>query len=304
MIQSVADLCTYVYVMIDDLYRTVIAPHDQRPGPRSACSESEIITLTVVAELLGLDDEGPFLAYVRRNHPTLFPRLPERTRYNRRRRALVAVTNHLRIALMQRLLRRLDPAERTLCLIDSLPIPVVGFAHARGSHRWYGEAAYGYCAAKKLRYYGFKLHLLATHDGLVLDFALVPANRADGDLCEQLLIENERLVVLGDKAYLNAPLQQLLARRNTLTLLTPRRANQCPDPVPHPLTPLLASLRQAIATVNSQLDDHLQMERNRAKSVVGLCARIQAKLTAQTVGVCLNFLLGQPLLALKALAVI
>src|SRR5579862_3200100 len=236
MIQSFADLCTYVYVLIDDLYRAVIAPHDHRPGPRGACSESEIVTLTVVAELLGLDEEGPFLAYVRRHHLALFPRLPERTRYNRRRRALVAVTNRLRIAVMQRLLRCLDPAARTLCAIDSLPIPVVGFAHARGRHRWYGEAAYGYCAAKKLPYYGFKLHLLTTHDGLVLDFALVPANRADGDLSEQLLIENERLVVLGDKAYLNAPLQRLLERRNGLILLAPRRANQRPDPAPHPLT--------------------------------------------------------------------
>ncbi len=78
MIQSFADLCTYVYVMIDDLCRIVIAPHDYRPGPRRACSESEIITRPVLAELLGLDDDGPFLAYVRRHHLALFPRLPER----------------------------------------------------------------------------------------------------------------------------------------------------------------------------------------------------------------------------------
>lgn len=136
MITSFADLCTYVYVVIDDLYRAVIAPHDHRPGPRGACSEREIITLSVVAELTGQDEEGPFLAYLRRNHPTLFPLLPERTRYNRRRRHLIEVTNRLRVAVLHRLLRRLDPQERTLCLIDSLPVPVVGFAHARGRHRW------------------------------------------------------------------------------------------------------------------------------------------------------------------------
>ncbi len=74
--------------------------------------------------------------------------------------------------------------------------------------------------------------------------------------------------------------------------------------MPHPLIPHLASLRQAIETVNSQLDGHLQIEHNRAKSVVGLCARVQAKLTAQTLGVCLNVLSDQPFLALKALALI
>jgi len=300
MIASFADLCTYVYVLIDDLYQTLIAPQDRRPGPRSACSESEIITVSVVAELTGQDAEGPFLAYLRRNHPALFPLLPERTRYNRRRRRLTEVTNRLRIALLQRLLRRLDRAERTLCLIDSLPVPVVGFAHAHGSHRWYGEATYGHNAAKKQTFYGFKLHLLATQTGVVLDFALVPANRTDGELTAQLLSETARLVVLGDKAYLNAPLQAALVQHNAVVLLTPQRTNQAPDPHPHPLLALLSSLRQAIETLNAQLAGQFQIERNRAKSIPGLCARIQAKLTAHTIGVYLNEWLGQPSRALAA----
>jgi len=304
MIASFTELCTYVYVVIDDLYQALIAPQDRRPGPRGRCSESELITLTLVAELTGQDEEGPFLAYVRRNHPTLFPLLPERSRYNRRRRRLTEVTNRLRVALLQRLLRRLDASERRLCLLDSLPVPVVGFAHARGSHRWYGEAAYGYNAAKKQTFYGFKLHLLATQTGVVLDFALVPANRVDGDLTAPLLSETARLVVLGDKAYLNAPLQAALARHHEVTLLTPQRANQTPDPHPHPLTPLLSSLRQAIETLNAQLAEQFQIERNRAKSVPGLCARIQAKLTAHTLGVYLNEWLGQPRRALAALNLI
>lgn len=47
-------------------------------------------------------------------------------------------------------MRRLDPHERTLCLIDSLPVPVVGCAHARGRQRGDGAAAYGHNAAKTL----------------------------------------------------------------------------------------------------------------------------------------------------------
>ena len=76
MIADFAELCTYVYVLVDDLYHVVAAPHVHRPGPRSQFSDSELITLTVVAELLGLDEESPFLRYLARNHPTLFPRLP------------------------------------------------------------------------------------------------------------------------------------------------------------------------------------------------------------------------------------
>ena len=96
MIADFADLCTYVYVLVDELYWPLAAPYDQRPGPRAAFTDGELITLTLVAELLGLDAETRFLAYVRRNHRALFPLLPERSRYNRRRRQLIEGSNRIR----------------------------------------------------------------------------------------------------------------------------------------------------------------------------------------------------------------
>ena len=303
MIEDFADLCTYACVIVDELYQLVVAPHDHRPGYRSDFSDSEVIALTLVAELIGMDEEQAFLAYVKRNHRALFPRLPERSRYNRRRRALTEATNRIRGALMQLVPGRLAPAERDLCVVDSLPVPVVGFHHARGSHRWYGEASYGYVASKKLTIFGYKLHLLITHGGLILDFVLAPAHHADGALTEQLLIDKRWLTVLGDKAYLNAALQDLLLWRNDLLLLTPTRANQRQQ---HPaaLTRAIAHFRQVIETLNSQLAEQFHVERNKAKSVAGLCARLQAKLAAHTLGVYLNCLLGRPLLHLKDLALI
>ena len=303
MIHGFEDLCTAAYVVIDDLYRAHLAPRDRRPGPRGRCTDSEIITLSVVAELVGQDEEVAFLAYLRRNHRALFPHLPGRSRYNRRRRALREATNVLRRAIQRRVWDDLPADERDLCLIDSLPVPVVGFAHAAGRHRWRGHAAYGYNATKRQTIYGFKLHLLATHSGLILDFALVPANVADGDLSAQLLAEQAHLTVLGDKAYLNAPLQERLRRENAVDLLAPTRAN-ARTPLPAPLARLIAHFRQAIETLNSQLAEHLGVERNRAKCLSGLCARLQAKLTAHTLGLFLNQHAGQPLLALKTLALI
>ena len=303
IIESFVALCTAVYVLVDDRYRLVVAPYDRRPGPVGDCSDGELIALTLVAELVGLDEEAAFLAYLRRNHPTLFPHLPSRSRYNRRRRRLVEATNRIRIALASDVLLHLSPEDRDLAVIDSLPVPVVGFAHARGAHRWYGQARYGHNATKGQTFYGYKLHLLASASGLVLDFALVPANVSDGALAEQLLLGQRDLTVLGDKAYINAPLQALLAHRNHVHLLTPARVNQR-QPQDGRLGALIAHFRQAIETLNSQLAEHLQVERNRAKSVPGLCARIQAKLTAHTLGLLLNCLCGHPLRSLKALALI
>jgi hypothetical protein len=143
MIQTFEDLCTYAYVTVDELFQASVLPHDYRPGPRSTFSDSEVITLPLVAEIVGLDDESVFLDYVARNHRTLFPLLPDRSRYNRRRRALGDATNTIRCQLLSFLLALLPPDERPLCLLESLPLAVGGFHHTRGEHRWYGWATYG-----------------------------------------------------------------------------------------------------------------------------------------------------------------
>jgi hypothetical protein len=303
MIADFADLCTYLYVLTDEAYWEVAAPHDRRPGPDAAFTGSELITLTLAAEVVGLAAETRFLAYVRRNHRALFPLLPERSRYNRRRRQLIEVTNRVRGAIMARLWRVLEAEGRELCVVDSVPVPVVGYHHAAGDHRWWGEADFGRVPSKKQHIDGFKLHLLISHCGLILDFALAPANHNDGTLTAQLLADKAGLTVLGDKGDINGPLQQRLAARHGLTLLTPERKNQLAQ-LPAALTQAINHFRQIIETVNSQLVEQLQLQRNRAKSGSGLCARVQAKLAAHTLGVYLNYLLGRPLLALMDLALI
>ncbi len=303
MIANFADLCTYLYVLTDEAYQAVAAPYDTRPGPDALFSDSERITLTVAAELLGIAAETRFLAYVRRNHRALFPLLPERSRYNRRRRQLIEVTNRLRSAIMARLWRILEAEGQDLCVVDSVPVPVVGYHHAAGEHRWWGEADFGRVPSKKQAIYGFKLHLLVSHSGLILDFTLAAANHNDGKLTAQLLADKAGLTVLGDKGYINGPLQADLMARQDLTLLTPKRRNQR-DQLPAALTQAINHFRQIIETVNSQLVEQFQLQRNRAKSLSGLCARVQAKLTAHTFGLYLNYLLGRPLLALMDLAFI
>jgi len=60
---------------------------------------------------------------------------------------------------------------------------------------------------------------------------------------------------------------------------------------------------QIAETVNSQLAEQFHIEVNHAQSFGGLCAHLYTKLTAHTLCLCLNRLLGQPtILPIKALA--
>jgi hypothetical protein len=289
MIEDFEDFCTAMYTLIDDTWRQV-APLFARPGPAPACSDGELITMAIVGECCGWDQETEALARWAA-HRRLFPRQPERSRFNRRRRALAAGIN-----LVRRLaLRALDLARDRQCALDGLPVPVVGFHLAPAASREWARhgAAYGRVSAKKQTIYGYKLHLLVTLGGVVLDFELAPANAPEAQVGGELLADHAGLTVVADKGYLHAALAAELWRTRRVALLTPRRRNQ-KQQLPAAATRLLNHFRQIVETVNGQLDEQFHIGGDHAHSFDGLRARLYTKLAAHTLCVALNRALGNP----------
>jgi len=300
MITQFEDYCLWMYVVVDELWPQV-APWCRRPGPAPGCSDSELVTMVLVGESRGWDQETDLVREwgTRRD---LFPVVPERSRFNRRRRALAPALNALRRVT----LRLLDLAADRQCAIDSLPVPALRFhlvpgSSAVGTWKAHG-AAFGQVTTKKQTIFGYKLQLLVTLNGVILDFLLAPANVTDLEAGAELLAKHRDLLVLGDKGYLSAPVAAELLATAGITLLTVPRTNQRVQ-----LPPVLAALqtrwRQIVETVNGQLADLLHIEDNHAHSFDGLCARLYSKLTAHTLAIYLNRLLGKlDCLHLKALA--
>ena len=225
MITDFRDFCTWAYVIIDDLYQQ-LAPFylHSRPGPHVAfCSDSELITMTFVGECRGWDQETVLLSSWR-DYADLFPVLPERTRFNRRRRNLMQLINLMR----QTILPCLDVAADSQAAIDSLPLPVMGFhlvPHSRNDWGAYG-AAYGKVSSKKQTIYGYKLHLLVTLGGIILDFELAPANADDRYIGLEILEQHPGLQVLGDKGYISQPIADHLLKHYQVELKTLPKRNQ------------------------------------------------------------------------------
>ena len=298
MIHDFEDFCLYAYVIVDDIWKE-IAPLFSRPGPRPDCSDSELITIALVSECRGWDTETELRDYWE-PYLDLFPNFPERSRFNRRRRNLAQAINVIR----RRLLKRLDLSRDRQCIIDSLPVPVVKFhlvPSSTGDWQAYG-ARFGKVSSKQQTIFGYKLHLLITLSGLILDFELAPANAPDLEVGEELLAQHTDLKVLGDKGYVSARATESLWRHNRLRLLSLRRKNQ-KKPLPPALTKLINRVRQLIETVNGQLTQQLNVEKNRAHSFHGLGTRLYTKLTAHTLCIYINRLLGRDdVLQIKSLA--
>jgi IS5 family transposase len=295
IVADFADFCLVVYMTVDDLYRTLPAC----VKPRSAsgtCSDSELLTMTLVGEYLGWDQETEALSHWH-EHGDLFPHLPHRTRFNRRRRAL---TDAL-LLLRQQVLARLDYALDRQCVIDSLPVPVLGFhlvpgATSAGMWRAHG-ADYGKVVTKQQTgalwaAFGYKLHLLVTLNGVIRDFVLAPASANDHRVAPELLAAVRDLVVLGDKGYVDAALVQALRDEQGVTLATPLRRNQRAQRDPA-FVRLLNGFRQIIETVNDQLEGQFRIGKNHAHTFAGLRARVASKLTAHTICLYINRLMGK-----------
>lgn len=300
IVADFADFCLCAYVLIDDLWETLPAGVKPR-GMAGQCSNSELLTMALVEECMGWDQETEAISQWRQ-HRDLFPHVPHRTRFNRRRRALTDAI----VLIRQRLLARLDYALDRQCVIDSLPVPVLGFhlvpgAMSAGMWRAHG-ADYGKVVTKKQTIFGYKLHLLVTLGGVIRDFVLAPASVNDHLIAPELLAEAWDLVVLGDKGYIDASLARALHTERGVTLATPLRRNQRArrDPA---FVRLLNGFRQVIETVNDQLAEQFGIGRNHAHTFAGLCARLASKLTAHTLCLYINRLMGKvDALQIKALA--
>lgn len=298
MLTSFEDFCTWMYVIVDDLWQQ-LAPLFRRPGPAPVCTDSELLAMALMGECRGWDLETNLLAHFR-DYRHLFPRQPSQSRFNRRRRQLLRAFQLLRQVILQ----QLDLAQDRQCVIDSLPVPVVQFHLVPSSTGdWdVNGAAFGQVTSKKQTIYGFKLHLLVTLSGVILDFTLAPANATDLAVGVDMLSEHTDLSVLGDKAYLSAPEAARLWREQRVRLTTLPRRNQ-KQQLPPAVARRLNSVRQIIETVNGQLTEQFHVEINHAHTFWGLCTRLLTKLTGHTLCVYLNRLLGNPhWLQIKGLA--
>jgi DDE family transposase len=271
------DILTVAFVLIDDAHRDL--PQDARltrqRGGRPKFSDSEVITLTFVCEWLFRGNEKLMLAFIHNYHADLFLNLLERTRFNRRRRALHAVIERLRRVFTDLQGLWTDPHR----VVDSVPITQCGWRRRHRCALMRGEEWQGYVAAKKQHFFGMRLHLTTNLLGLVDRWLLAPAALDEREVLPLLVTDDQPRLFLADGGYISDDLAHLLSRQAGHRLLALRRRNQKLQWVPD-LRRIVKSLRHWIETASSVLDNVFSLEHPNAKSDTGFIARIGSKLFA------------------------
>lgn len=274
---NIPDLLTIVYVLVDDWYQAKgQVMLKSKPGVKPSFSDSEMITLMLAQEIIPYPGETQFVEFVRANHRDLFPGLVDQSQFNRRARGLRWVME----ALRQDWVARLGVVNPTKLLVDTKPVPVLGYTRSKKHSDFAGSAAYGYCAARQLHYFGYKLVMLTTLDGLPLLYDLVPANWEERDAAEVLLQRVQNCDVFGDKGFLGQDWQAAVQATTGNRMWTVKRANQA-DQNPPAFDQVLRHVRERIEGVFHRLQNTgRNLERLLAKTVHGLSTRIIGKITA------------------------
>jgi hypothetical protein len=318
-----------VYCVVDELMsERFAAAKPPRPGPKPLMSDSEVLTLGLLAQAQRSRSERDFLAANRTRLSAYFPRWLSQSSFNRRLRDLAGVLAHLAPAIAERTTALLGHSAYEV--LDGVPVPVA--RRCRGArHRCFAEeAALGRGGSDKDWYFGQKLVLSVDAHGSITGAVSGPADTEEHWLADALFRWRRAPDAPGPTAEDVDPLLGPAHRNGGhragptgpialrgavgapaagvyLGDLGYRGANWAGHWLADYGAPVLTKaayrdragrrwfngLRQVVETVNGWLEDRLGLQFPRARTAWGLHTRLAAKLAAFNLAVHFNYLTGR-----------
>jgi hypothetical protein len=255
-------------------------------------TDAEVVTLCVAQAIMGIPSDERFLAAARTRLGHLFPVLPRRSGYHKRRERLSDAIEQL-IAVFA---RDSPGFHDDLLLVDSTPVECARSIETTRRSQLADAADYGYCASHSRYFWGFRLHGLFALDGTPRALHLASPKANERDVCLSLLSRLEHtkpITAIGDKGYAGREFEQQAAKL-AVAIVRPRRRDE-PGAGPH-----LAPIRQRIESIFQTCKDLLTLERHGARTLHGLRTRICQRFLALAACISLNHRLGRPPRALTA----
>jgi Transposase DDE domain len=286
---SVSDFIISAFCIIDDELKKLKIGRLRQRGFEPGLTDSETITMEIVGEFLGIDTDKGIWRYFKTSWIHFFPKIPCRTTFVRH----AANLWRLKQLIQESLSKALGGISDRLHVIDGLPMPVCTFGHAYRCKIFQGEAAYGYCAAKKEHYYGFEGHIVINSLGIIVASDVAASNIDERDIAPSIT-DFFQGILLGDKGYIRSTLKEEAANHG-LALITPMRFNM-QQGLWEKARSFFANARRRIETVISQLSERLHIEKVRARDSWHLTSRWARKLLAHTTAAWINYLNGTEIL--------
>lgn len=301
---------TTLYTAVDDFCSQHLAPEPRTSGPAPSLSRSETVTLALFGQMCRFASEREFFRFAHQRLRHLFPRLPDRSQFNRLQARHEAAARAFGLHLARALAER-EPV-RYECL-DRTGVPT----------RWCGRRGVGWVDewANKGKcsrlgwFFGFSLLTAVSDRGFITGWALGPASISDQPAADAFLYAratgDTRLPAVGqalgggfyllDKGFTGQKWHERWREAYGATpICAPQRVNKttpAQSAWPKAWRKWLASHRQVIETAQEKLLNFCRLAKERPHEMAGFCARLSAKVALHNFCFWLNRQHGRPGLA-------
>jgi hypothetical protein len=205
-----------MYVFFDDLLQSM---NHKEPNSRRV-SDSEIITVMLLAAQYFGGNMEKAICLVRSTG--LMPQMLGKSRFNRRMHLIGELFSQLFFQVGQAV-KELS-VESTYC-IDSFPVNVCQNIRIRRCRIVKGEEYRGYNASKRCYFFGFKVHVIVTSNGIPVEFTFTPASTYDLPGLKQMPVNlPDGSSLLADSGYTDYHLEEMIGE-DGIRLLVNRKKN-------------------------------------------------------------------------------
>lgn len=290
MTNNLDTLLTALYVDLDDRVLPALGwSRDHLPGGKPLLSDAELICLAVAQQLLGIASERRWIRYARVHLAGMFPYLPGQSGYGKRLRR----HGGLLAAVITELARDTESWHDLLRLVDSTPLPCAASRETVRRSDLAGHAGYGYCASHSRWFWGFRLYLVTTAEGMPVIWGLARPGLGEREVVAALLERDHCLVragqvILGDKGFAGRDFEAFITTDLHARLIRPDRKD---EPARFGR---LARCRQWIEAIIDTLKGQLTLEAHGGRTLAGVYARVAARLLALAAAIWHNWRTGAP----------
>ncbi len=206
-----------------------------------------------------------------------FRKIPSNSVFNHRFRKLCS-DNVIKTFFELLLKDNSDLLKDDVRIIDSQPIVFKNINRRNSKNDKMFGMSCGYCASLKEKYFGLKLHFLVTKHGFPCRFMFTGANVHDNSVVMQITYNLENITLIGDKGYISESDKIKLDSLRNIKKITPYKKNM--KNVNTSKENELLKYRKQIERNFSSLSN-MSLKRCRAKSSIGVIARVSAGILAQ-----------------------
>jgi Transposase DDE domain len=211
------DFTIAIYCFLDDLLLKI---DSQVIDKRRKLSNSQIMTIVIISAKYFYGNQAAAYGYLKVHYGF---DIPDKSNFNRILHSLSDLITDLFFSLGL-IFKKLNLS--SVYLIDSFPVSVCKNIRICRSKLLKGSGFRGYNASKREYFYGFKVHLITTGDGIPVEM-LVTAGSVHDNTAFQLMDINipENTDLYGDAAYLNQQQKELLLEFNDVRLKAATKKN-------------------------------------------------------------------------------